>query len=243
VTNPADKAQALLARYKAAGALPPEHKARLLDVVSERVAHGDLPRFDVPAPAPVVPEPTLLAQLWASPWVKAALGLAALGVPAAGLYGLSDRAPTAAPSATASVPGVVVSPQVPSVVDESPASALQPPAKAPDPRDEVRAERTAPPPSAGEPTIDEEVRLMNAAQKALQGSQPQRALELLSEHATRFPRGKLASARQVTRMMALCQAGQTDKARHEAKQFVAQNPSSPFVDRVKTICASDPKER
>ena len=77
---------------------------------------------------------------------------------------------------------------------------------------------------------------MNAAQGALQGGQPQRALSLLNEHAERFPNGKLSSARSVTRMVALCQAGNGEQARREANQFLASHPDSPFVDRVKAIC-------
>jgi outer membrane protein assembly factor BamD (BamD/ComL family) len=85
-------------------------------------------------------------------------------------------------------------------------------------------------------TIDEEMRLMNAAQDALRTGHSKRALSLLNEHSERFPNGKLSSARSVTRMMALCQAGSSEQARREAEQFLARHPSSPFVDRVKTIC-------
>jgi outer membrane protein assembly factor BamD (BamD/ComL family) len=94
-------------------------------------------------------------------------------------------------------------------------------------------------PSASEPTIDEEVKLMNAAQAALRAGEPKRALELLNEHAARFPAGKLSTARQVTHMMALCQAGKAEQARHEATSFLAKNPGSPFAARVSGICASN----
>jgi hypothetical protein len=108
--------------------------------------------------------------------------------------------------------------------------------------DEGRAPSGSTPPrpkpsaSASEPTIDEEVKLMNAAQAALRAGDATRALLLLREHAARFPTGKLATARQVTRMMALCQAGQGPQARREAASFLTKNPDSPFAERVERLC-------
>jgi outer membrane protein assembly factor BamD (BamD/ComL family) len=94
----------------------------------------------------------------------------------------------------------------------------------------------SPAPSA-EPTVDEEVKLINGAQAALRAGDTRHALELLAQHAARFPAGKLATLRQVTHMLALCQSGKTAQARQEAADFVADKPGSPFVERVKTICA------
>jgi outer membrane protein assembly factor BamD (BamD/ComL family) len=90
---------------------------------------------------------------------------------------------------------------------------------------------------SSEPTIDEEVKLMTAAQAALRSGQPRRALHLLNEHARRFPNGKLASARAVAHMVALCAVGRADEARSEADRFLAKSPSSPFAERVRNVCA------
>ena len=87
--------------------------------------------------------------------------------------------------------------------------------------------------------MDEEVKLVSAAQSALRAGDAKQALELLAQHAARFPNGKLATLRQVTHMMALCQAGQRAQARQEAADFVAERPSSPFARRVNGICASN----
>ena len=43
---PSERAQAILARYKAAQAPPPATKAQVLEIVRERALRGDLPRFE-----------------------------------------------------------------------------------------------------------------------------------------------------------------------------------------------------
>jgi hypothetical protein len=90
--------------------------------------------------------------------------------------------------------------------------------------------------SASEQTIDEEVKLVSGAQTALRAGDSRRALQLLGEHARRFPNGKLASARIVEHMIVLCSMGSVERARSEADRFLAGNPSSPFAERVKDIC-------
>jgi len=88
-----------------------------------------------------------------------------------------------------------------------------------------------------EVTIDGDVNLMNAAQAALRSGDQKHALQLLGERARRFPNGKLANARVVTRISALCIIGSTDEARREAGRFLARNANSPFLERVRNICA------
>jgi hypothetical protein len=234
---PTDRAQHLLERFKASQGMAGPEKARLLGVIQERVGRGDLPRFDVLAAAAAIPEPSLLQRLWSSSLGKLGLGLALAGPAALGISQLrgddaSSIAPPAAlahstPLPTAAAP---LAPAAPAVSErpttKPPAEARLVPNNAARPR----------PSAAASSTIDEEMRLMNAAQDALRGGQPQRALSLLNEHSERFPSGKLSSARSVTRMMALCQAGSGEQARREADQFLVRYPSSPFVDRVKTIC-------
>ena len=84
---------------------------------------------------------------------------------------------------------------------------------------------------------------MNGAQLALRSGNPGHALQLLNEDARRFPNGKLASARAVAHMVALCRLGRADEARLEADRFLAKNPSSPFADRVKAVCSSPSESR
>lgn len=92
-----------------------------------------------------------------------------------------------------------------------------------------------------EPTpsgIEPEVALMREAYDALGRGEPERALAALAAHATRFPHGKLAESRRVTRIMALCLSGNEPAARAEAARFLERSPSSPFAARVRSLCAA-----
>jgi hypothetical protein len=241
---PSERARVVLERYRTAGALGASEKTRLGDVIHERVLRGDLPRFDIPAALVVVHQASLAQRLWGSALGKLGAGLVLVGASSAVVYEL--KAPPSqlelqAPAATvAHLPPAPhealkaapdVTPPKPELVEDQAAPAAMPPHPKPD--------RVSATPSASEPTIDEEVKLMNAAQSALRAGDSKHALELLNEHAARFPSGKLATARQVTHMMALCQAGKSGQARQEAASFLAKNPSSPFATRVSGICASN----
>jgi hypothetical protein len=233
------RARLVLERYKAVTAPSSGDKARLLEIIQRRGLRGDFPQFYVQASAPVVPKASAFHTLWRSPLGKAGLVLAVAGLPAIGVYD-SQRSGGRPPV-----------PEVGSALSgASSASPLSspPPAEALQPRDEESASSTGDTASRarldspssvayGELTIDEEVRLMNGAQAALRSGDPKRALQLLAEHARRFPNGKLADARMVTRMSALCSMGLSDEARREAGHFLARNPHSPFSERVRNICA------
>jgi hypothetical protein len=90
--------------------------------------------------------------------------------------------------------------------------------------------------------IDEEVRLLSQAHAALRSGRPRDALGKLKEHADSFPNSKLAEARQVARMIALCDSGRRATARAEAQAFLAARPRSPLANRVRSICAAPGKE-
>lgn len=101
----------------------------------------------------------------------------------------------------------------------------------------VRApERSADTAAKPAPQLEEELRLLRSAYEALRSGHPKRALNWLGEHAARFPRGSLAEARDVARIMALCQAGQRNAARTEAAHFLQLSPRSPHAGRVRSLC-------
>jgi hypothetical protein len=235
--GPSQRAQAVLAHYKAGQALPAATKALVLDVVRERALRGDLPRFDVQAPAPVVPESGPLSALWNSPLTKLGLGLLVAGPVALGVIALRKEAPAPPPAQQHSAMASAV-PTAEALPEPAlPASAVSLPAGSTAPPTTFEKQASAASASGREGTIDEEVRLLNDAQAALRAGDPKRALTHTDEHMRRFPSGKLASARAVTRMMALCQAGRQDQARLEADRFLALYPGSPFADRVRGICS------
>lgn len=85
---------------------------------------------------------------------------------------------------------------------------------------------------------EEEQRLFRAAQDALKAGDTDAAFSLLYEQATKFPKGVLAPAREVTHARTLCQAGKKAEARAEAAAFVAQHPDSPLSQEARGVCAS-----
>jgi hypothetical protein len=95
-------------------------------------------------------------------------------------------------------------------------------------------------PEADEAVVDEELRLLRHAQLFVRSGDPRRAMALLDEHAAKFPSGRLSDAREVTRMVALCDLGARASAREKAEHFLAQHPASSFSDRVRHIC-TDPE--
>ena len=225
-------------RYKAVTSPASAHKARLLEIIQRRGLRGDFPQFYGQGFAPITANTSLFQALWRSSLGKAGLFLAMTGLPAIGVYS-SEKSRRSPP-----VSEVGFSTSGPS--SASPLSFL-PAAEAAQPPGEESASSVADPASrarldspssvvSGELTIDEEVRLMNGAQAALRSGDPKRALQLLAEHARRFPNGKLANARMITRMSALCTMGLSDEARREAERFLARNPNSPFSERVRNIC-------
>jgi hypothetical protein len=244
---PSPQARQLLEHYRASATLSADAKARLGDVLRERALRGDLPRFDVQPLPSGVPGSSLAARLWGSTLAKVGLGLVVAGAASGLVYqatrpGVPSRPEAPVPSEAYAAPAV--SPLPPAVAEAAPALPASEPTErtiAPSEAPRRKAERAAEPAAASaEPTIDDEVKLMNAAQAALRAGDAKRALSLSNEHAARFPTGKLATARKVTRMMALCQAGSTQQARREAADFLAKNPASPFAERVRGICASTP---
>jgi len=240
MNEPSSYARLILERCKAAEAPRADLRARLGDVIRERVVRGDLPRFDVEPTSPAIAAAGLVQQhAWGSVAGKASLLLLALGVGVGVAHQFRNDSGRAEPQI-----GAQVAVQAHDAPDPWSPTEPAPEPQAATKEGEIAGPRQTPAPakpgrrlaSLGEPTIDEEVRLVKGAQAALQAGDTQRALQLLDKDAARFPVGKLASVRQVAHMTALCQAGQAERVRQEATSFLAKNPSSAFSERVKTIC-------
>ena len=86
-----------------------------------------------------------------------------------------------------------------------------------------------------EPTLSEELAALDRARSALASSRPTEALSLLEDHDARFPRGALAAETTVLRVEALLGAGDAASARSLADRFVATNPESPYVPRLRSL--------
>jgi hypothetical protein len=86
--------------------------------------------------------------------------------------------------------------------------------------------------------IQQEVALLSKAQAALSRGRAQEALEALSEHALRFPRGALTEERAATRARTLCALGRTQEAEAELKRIEKLNPASAYLARARESCGS-----
>lgn len=102
---------------------------------------------------------------------------------------------------------------------------------------------SAPPPppikaSARPPVVDlrQEAELLARAQRALRSGQPGLALEVLAEHAQKFPRGALAQEREAARALASCKLGRTAEGLASIERLRRQAPSSVHLKRAEAAC-------
>ncbi|HET6335836.1 MAG TPA: hypothetical protein VFG30_21570 [Polyangiales bacterium] len=86
--------------------------------------------------------------------------------------------------------------------------------------------------------LAEELRLMRAASAALATNDIQRTLDLLSQHAERFPDGALREERRALRVISLCKQGRSHFALAERDEFLSSSPRSPLTARVREACES-----
>lgn len=130
-----------------------------------------------------------------------------------------DTSPTPVPADTSVLP-------VPSDTSEPPVPADSS-ASAPSRRPRVR--------DAGD-DIAAEVALLREAKLA----EPGRRLELLGEHARRFPGGTFAAERWLLEAETRCALGEVEQARGLVDRFVDKFPTSPLAPRVAKICSDEP---
>ncbi|MEM7152275.1 MAG: sigma-70 family RNA polymerase sigma factor [Myxococcota bacterium] len=76
------------------------------------------------------------------------------------------------------------------------------------------------------PGLQRELELVRAMRDALHQRRPRRALELASQHQTRFSAGTLGSEVAALRIDALCDAGRVDDANRAATRFARDWPGS-----------------
>lgn len=84
--------------------------------------------------------------------------------------------------------------------------------------------------------IDDELAWLGAAQEALRKQQPARALQLVQEHAFRFPAGALAPERSAVHALALCALSRKRAAYTVLRELERRAPASPLLDRVRRGC-------
>lgn len=170
------------------------------------------------------------------------LGASALVLGGLAVFALPRWASTTASSPKANVVATASAPRAPeAAAPASPTTAPVVPAGEPAPEERpVRTRSTASGASSvehGAPPLAEEVRLLKAAQKALNAGNAAAALEALAEHQRRFPRGQLALERSAVRIGALCALGRTAEARRAGAAFLERHASSTLAEQVRGSCA------
>ncbi|MDF2694900.1 MAG: hypothetical protein K0S65_3283 [Labilithrix sp.] len=138
--------------------------------------------------------------------------------------------PTPAPNTESSV-SVSSLPDAPAVVAARgalPSPARSSAAPAAEPRERASVE------AAPAERAESEAMFLRRAQGTLV-TDPARALQMLQEHPTRFPRAVLVQEREVMAIDALARLGRIDEARARAKTFVAQYPRSAHESRIASI--------
>ena len=223
------EARARLAAFQQAQSPDAAAEARVLAAIDRRIDR----RLAGPAPARRLAAPVLVVLALA-----AALLLALRWAMAPAIRGddtdvqapyhgaprttrVVEEAPPAAP--------VRIPEAAPPAVEEPPAVALPPvpPVMSPTRRSRARAEVD---------DIAAEVALLRAAKLAA----PARRLELLAEHARRFPGGAFAAERGLLEVETRCALGEVAEARALAARFAEQFAGSPLTARVAKICGDAP---
>jgi tetratricopeptide (TPR) repeat protein len=181
---------------------------------------------------------------WSSILAALPARVVALALPlAAGAYGWHVVQEESSPAAVVSA----------RPADRAPAVVAPNPVEPPVPEAEARVEDLPSEPTAPAPErsgaafietpkpgveIRQEVALLSRAQAALSRGRPQEALEALSEHAQRFPRGALTEERAATRARTLCALGRRQEAESELKRMERLNPNSAYLARARESCGS-----
>lgn len=145
--------------------------------------------------------------------------------------------PPAEPRARIEAPAAVrpdVTQAAPAVLAQP--TATDPPATSAAPADDATSSSARAASSRRASNLLAETELLAAAQRALNGGSPARALELLDRHRTRFHRGALAPERDAARVLALCALGREAQAERERQRFVRNWPDSPLRERIHAGC-------
>jgi hypothetical protein len=95
---------------------------------------------------------------------------------------------------------------------------------------------TAPRGSTRKPVdLSAEIRMLDQARTAIRANNPSQGLVLLGQYVKRYPKGSFRQEAAVLRIEALAVAGSRSQAASEAARFIANNPRSPHVEKLKRL--------
>jgi hypothetical protein len=103
-------------------------------------------------------------------------------------------------------------------------------------------QRAAPPkaePTHAERELDQELALLQRAERAVRVGNAALALALTAELEAQHPRSRLLEERRAIELLAHCAAGATDAA-PRATRFLREHPKSVYAGRVRELCHVEP---
>ena len=121
--------------------------------------------------------------------------------------------------------GVSVDAPKPSATEESEPPRSRPQAMVESGKAEESRPKVAPKTAAATSAQPSEAQLLSAA-RGLVGKDPKRALRILAQHESLYPRGILSQEREVLRVRALKESGQVSSAERQAEEFRKNHPDS-----------------
>lgn len=258
------RAQKLLDAYRAQESIPTEQVDALLGDLSQRLARGEMPTLQgapssvklsalqvlwgkLPILLPCAfglgtmaavwlwsassPQPSSIEPNGSAPRLEAPAAVLAEPVPH-----VESLAPQAE-SVDTETDSLLNITQTTTPFQRSPSARRRDPSGARAARSTAMAPHADTEPVRQEPVgIEEELNLMRRAHELLRTKSFDEALRVVDTHAARFPNGKLADSRELTRVLSLCRSGREEQARTEVERFLKRFPESPFAGRVKVAC-------
>ncbi len=261
------EAQALIDAARTAEVPPPEAKARVQALLMTSLASGPAAGASGAAKASTAAKgAAVAAKLGGGKVVGALLAMSLAGGAAvwqaqrSGQPAAPPPAPSpaiaASPTAAPTAPPIAQAPEIAAPLAPAPAAPARPtdlrPAgrrrsQAPEPSPETEP-TPAPEPLPAVETIPsapvtcaptEDLALLGAAQRELQGNRAARALELLDQHAAACPKSNFLEEERAARILSLCALGRIEDAAEQAARFRADFPKSPQRDRIQASCAGE----
>ena len=103
----------------------------------------------------------------------------------------------------------------------------------------TNALRASDSPSPSASGLGAQVTLLDSARRALEANDPTQALRALDTYNATYPSGALSQEAEALRIEALVKAGRLSAAKALASQFIAANPNSPLVRRIRNLTGDD----
>ena len=168
--------------------------------------------------------------------ILAAFGLLGVGLGVA-VFALSGQhVVDTSPTVTTTHPSARPSTQPPDPLapEPTPSAPLLPAALASTSKPTIVAPTVVPSTSASVDTLAQEAAILERARAAI-GTDPAAALAACNEHQKGFPGGQLAAERELLAIDALGRLGRRADAKRRGEAFVAANPKSLYVERVRKL--------